>query len=179
MPQIETLYKQSLAHLQLLQDKKNLISTFENKYICPICLRKFSAEQFDKLSLEDAPQASLGGRKIAITCKCCNNNCGHNIDNHLVRFITLLDQKDFIEGSDRQVRIFRNNDVINAILKVNENKDLTLKIPRKMNVPQLFESVVDLQEGDIIDIQNKKLGIDIRNVSAAILKNTYITRWLN
>lgn len=173
MPQIVTLYKQYLAHLQLLQDKK-FISNFEDKYICPICLQTFSKEQLDKLSLEDAPQASLGGHRIAITCKYCNNNCGSEIDYQLINYITKLDQRDFIERSDRDVKIFKKEEVVNAILKVNSNKELTLRIPRKINKPQLFESIIGLKEGEIIDIQNKQLRVDIRNVSAAILKNAYI-----
>lgn len=43
---------------------KNGLIERTGEYICPICLNSFNKEQLNKLSMEDAPQASLGGRKL-------------------------------------------------------------------------------------------------------------------
>lgn len=174
MPQIETLYDKYTTHLELLRNE-NILTIENNDYICPICLRKFPKEHIDGLSLEDAPQYSLGGRKIAITCKECNNSCGHIIDNHLVRFLTRLDEIDFVEGSNRRIEILDNDRKINADLEVGNNKELKILLPKKINNPKwLQEHIDDIKEGNIIDIKNKEMDIDIKKVSTAILKNAYI-----
>ena len=88
MPNIDNVFSIYAGQLELLRQNGLIERTGE--YICPICLNSFNKEQLNKLSMEDAPQASLGGKKIAITCKKCNNTCGHETDIHLVNFITYL-----------------------------------------------------------------------------------------
>lgn len=170
MPQIEPLYNKFITHIELLRNA-NILTEMDNDYICPICLRKFSKEQISALSLEDAPQDSLGGHKIAITCKDCNNSCGHNIDIHLVNFLKRLDEVDFVEGSTRRIEIPNNGKKINAMLEVGNNKELKVILPQKINNPQwLQEHINNVKEGDIIDIKNQRLDIDMKKVSTAILK---------
>lgn len=54
-------------------------------YLCPLCEDEFSREDFraDKLTAEDVPPKSVGGRRIVLTCKPCNHNQGSKIDSHL------------------------------------------------------------------------------------------------
>ena len=153
----------------------NILTEIDNDYICPICLRKFSKEQISALSLEDAPQDSLGGHKIAITCKDCNNSCGYDVDIHLVNFLKRLDEIDFIEGSTRRIVIPDNGKKINAILEVGINKELKVILPQKINNPQwLQEHINNIKKGDVIDIKNQRVDIDMKKASTAILKNAYI-----
>lgn len=174
MPQIESLYNKYITHIEILRNA-NILTEMNNDYICPICLRKFSKEQISALSLEDAPQDSLGGHKIAITCKDCNNSCGHNIDIHLVNFLKRLDEIDFVEGSTRRIEIPDNGRKINAMLEVGNNKELKVILPQKINNPQwLQEHINNIKEGNVIDIKNQKVDIDMKKVSTAILKNAYI-----
>jgi hypothetical protein len=93
---------------QLLLLKENKIISncfqFDNPYLCPICLREFSEQHLtpskeNYLTLEDAPPDSLGGSKIALTCKECNNTCGHTIDWHLTEAINYKDSQAFYKGS--------------------------------------------------------------------------------
>lgn len=174
MPQIEPLYDRFIIHQKLLCDEQ-IIDEFSNDYICPICLRRFTVSQISDLSLEDAPQASLGGRKIAITCKECNNTSGHNIDIHLANFLKRLDEIDFIEGSNRRIKIMNDKRVINADLEVGPNQELKVLLPKKINNPEWFqEHIANTNEGDIIDITNQHIDLDLKKVSTAILKNAYI-----
>jgi hypothetical protein len=74
--------------------------------LCPICLMEFTDTDLQNnssnfLTLEDAPPHSLGGGKIALTCKRCNSGCGHNIDNHLTEIIRAIDASYFYKGSQR------------------------------------------------------------------------------
>lgn len=60
----------------------------EDTYICPLCLRPFDINKIrdrisEHLSLEDIPQKALGGNPLLLTCKECNNRCGHEIDHYL------------------------------------------------------------------------------------------------
>lgn len=179
MPQIKPLYNKYITHIELLRNA-NILTEIDNDYICPICLRKFSKEQISALSLEDAPQDSLGGYKIAITCKDCNNSCGHNIDIHLVNFIKRLDEIDFIKGSTRRIVIPDNGRNINAMLEVGNNKELRVILPQKINNPQwLQEHISNIKEGDVINIKNQRVNIDMKKVSTAILKNAYIILFSN
>lgn len=114
MPNIDNVFSIYAGQLELLRQNGLIERTGE--YICPICLNSFNKEQLNKLSMEDAPQASLGGKKIAITCKKCNNTCGHETDIHLVNFITYLEEQEFLPGSNRRVKIFDDETTINANL---------------------------------------------------------------
>lgn len=173
MPQIDTLFSNFASHLDLL--RKEGLTTGEGEYICPICLSKFDKTQIKELSLEDAPQASLGGTKIAITCKKCNNTCGHEIDSHLTNFIKYIEEKEFLPGSDRRVKIFNDEKIVNATLEVGNSSELKMVIPNKINNPAILSNHISkIKEGTIIDIQNNPLKIDMKKVSVAILKNAYI-----
>ena len=67
----KSFFEKSKKQLNILNKKGWLanISSYNNEYICPLCLNKFTAEQMDELSQEDAPQDKLGGKRIALTCK--------------------------------------------------------------------------------------------------------------
>lgn len=51
-------------------------------YPCPICLELFPRDALDdgRLTAEDVPLRSLGGRPLLLTCKSCNNTSGTTID---------------------------------------------------------------------------------------------------
>lgn len=155
MPQIETIFNKFTTQLDILRDNK--IMEIDGDYICPICLKKFKEEQLEELSLEDAPQYSLGGSKIAITCKKCNNYCGHKIDSHLINYLKYLDQKDFVPGSDRRIKVYENDRILNARLEVSDNQEMKIILPDKINDPKKLEKhITNTTTGDIIDIENDK-----------------------
>ncbi|WP_394368459.1 HNH endonuclease [Adhaeribacter radiodurans] len=85
---------------------------FSKTYICPICLIKFSEEALSEkvknnLTLEDAPPKSLGGSQIALTCKKCNNTCGHKVDFHLSVRLRELDERAFKPNTTQRVTLAR------------------------------------------------------------------------
>lgn len=51
-------------------------------YPCPICLTPFTRDALEdgRLTAEDVPPKSLGGRPWLLTCKTCNNLAGMSID---------------------------------------------------------------------------------------------------
>lgn len=68
----------------------------DERYKCPLCMQSFSDDEVVKnLTEEDVPQASLGGKRIALTCRSCNSTCGHSIDINLLNVIVCFEQKKF------------------------------------------------------------------------------------
>ena len=87
------LYRDQLSILHSM----NLFRQYDG-YICPFCLNRFNEDNVAALSLEDAPQEALGGSKVALTCKKCNNTMGGLIDCHLVNYIEAIECRQFPEG---------------------------------------------------------------------------------
>lgn len=64
------------------------ITNTTDGYICPICIRIFSKQDLEQdrqnpLTLEHIEPDAIGGNKLVLTCKECNNNAGILIDKHL------------------------------------------------------------------------------------------------
>ena len=62
-------------------------------YVCPQCLNAFpeSALLAGWLTQEHVPPESVGGKKIVLTCKNCNNTAGHSTDADMRREADILD----------------------------------------------------------------------------------------
>lgn len=69
-----------LGHLEALPET-------EEYYACPCCLVAYerSAVVEGILTDEHVPPKKLGGRAMALTCKPCNNEAGHEFDAHAVQ----------------------------------------------------------------------------------------------
>lgn len=130
MPQIETLFNIAATNLQLLRDNE-LQPREDSDFICPICLKPFKRADMGLLSMEDAPQASLGGKKIAVTCKICNNTCGNQSDVHLANFITYLENKENLPGTKKQVEFLDNGHIIRGSVEVGDNRELSMILSKK------------------------------------------------
>lgn len=80
-------------------------------YLCPLCMNVFNEnEVMTILTEEDVPQCSLGGKRIALTCRKCNSTCGSEIDIQPKKgFLHLLIQ-DYVTSyliPDMQVNLMR------------------------------------------------------------------------
>ena len=71
-------------------------------YVCPICLHAFAepALALGLITREDVPPKSVGGRKLALTCRRCNSEGGHEVDAHARREADLY---DFTAGDLRAI----------------------------------------------------------------------------
>ena len=60
---------------------------WEHFYVCPLCLHAFNEEALTsrQLTLEHVPPQSVGGTRLALTCKACNSGSGAQVDNHMKR----------------------------------------------------------------------------------------------
>ena len=148
-----------------------------SEYICPFCLR--TIQDNNLISLEDAPQDSLGGSKIALTCKECNNKYGETIDCHLVNYITDREDGKFPVGMNRPF-VFHDKKSgvdVQGQIEIGANGEMSMILPEKVNNPKkLAATIKDLQIGDIVDAEmrvnlNKRIP---RNIAAAHIKNAYV-----
>lgn len=177
MPQMDKLlyYNRCIKNLSILRDANS--TSLHLNYVCPLCMKSFPSEVAKtELTEEDVPQKSLGGQRITLTCKQCNNICGSNIDIHLLETIKGIEQRAFLPGTDRKVTVQNVKERLFATLKVGENKDMLLNIDTKHNNPKAWVLYRDniLLENSVIDLQDAPLKQDIRRFSAAILKNAYL-----
>lgn len=175
MADISKMFDAYNRHLSIIRELG--ITDRIDDYICPICLQGFRKEDILKLSLEDAPQEKLGGSKIAITCKHCNNTCGNTIDFHLVNYINLMERRLFLPGSDRKVGITNlgKGKPIEAALKVYNRDEMDLVIHNDYYNSESYKERLDsIVKDTIIMVQDKPIKLNTKYVSAAIIKNAYI-----
>ena len=164
-------YKNQLAILNEIGAK------LPSEYVCPFCLQAIS--DYKLISLEDAPQDSLGGSKIALTCRDCNNRYGETIDCHLVNFIVDLEDGKFPAGMKRSF-IFHDKKRgrnVQGQIEVRTDGTISMILPEKVNDPKTLEATIkELTTNDVIDAEmrvnrNKRIP---QNIVAALIKNAYV-----
>lgn len=103
--------------------------------LCPICLDKFYIDDIKNkvLTLEDVPQKSLGGKKILLTCKTCNNIAGTKYENDLKLFVNQR-----IGSKSRYIAKFKDR-IINGDYNQHTNE---IELSPKNNDPKLLSEFV-------------------------------------
>ncbi|MGN1220702.1 MAG: HNH endonuclease [Candidatus Cryptobacteroides sp.] len=97
-------YNRAVKNLLITRDANSTSLSLD--YVCPLCMKSFPLEVAKvELTEEDVPQKSIGGHRITLTCKQCNNRCGSTIDAHLLETIKGIEQRAYLPGTDRKVTI--------------------------------------------------------------------------
>jgi hypothetical protein len=179
----QILFDKLSSQLRLLKDN-GLISVdlkYDKTYICPICLNQFSEADLDCttskncLTEEDAPPDSLGGSRIALTCKKCNSECGHKIDFHLKELIEKEENSKFVKGSIQTGTIDFNGNPITVQMTSDGGGKLQALHDEKRNNPSVSkEFIKSIKSGKLIDFRPKKSRVDGKKVNYALLKTNYI-----
>ena len=75
---------------------------FEQFYVCPICLHAFdeAALVHGTVTREHAPPESVGGTRVALTCRRCNSDGGSEADSDMRREADIL---GFANGALREI----------------------------------------------------------------------------
>ena len=121
-------YSKQLETLSF-QTEEGEIFYLEDYYICPLCLKTFnlidlSEEEKDILSLEDIPPKALGGKATLVTCKTCNNTCGHKVDSFLTNELEYRFGEKKRSSDGQRVILSTGENKTNAILSIGKEKDL-------------------------------------------------------
>ena len=150
---------------------------FHSEYLCPFCKRYISDPA--QISREDAPQDALGGKKLALTCKDCNNTYGHTIDCHLINFITDSEDRLRPAGMNRRF-VFHDKErghEFRGQLEVLPGGEMRMVLPKQINDPTILGAEIhDLSVNDVVIAEmatNKEKRIP-QNIAAAMLKNAYV-----
>jgi len=169
-------------HLSMLIEKGNL-GDFKLKdgksYICPICLNQFSekdikADSKNMLTLEDSPPDSLGGKKIALTCKECNSTCGHNIDFHIQERMLELDSQEFLQNSIQRVKTTIEGVILNSEIRVKENKIEVVFSEKNNNPEKTKEYLKKVLPNQSVIVEQKPSRVNSEKFQIALLKSAYV-----
>lgn len=157
----------------LIEDKYHVLKDF---YICPICLSKYDKiDGENPLTLEDAPQKSIGGSTNTLTCKKCNNEAGFKIDHHLVNRLIDLDNSKFLPNTEVAIKTEINGILYNATLKIDEKGVMKVFHSKKNNNPRTLEkNIPELKKDKIVDFNFLRKKIIPDNLDYAVLKTAYI-----
>lgn len=149
------------------------------RYMCPFCLRYFYDSTL--ISREDAPQDSLGGSKIALTCKECNNKYGWQIDCHLINSIIIDEESELPENLESNIEIISQSckgKTIRAIIK-DEGDTLGFYLLPDKNDPKVLDAewkMLESEEGKEVVFSFPRITKKVMrgNREAALLKNAYV-----
>lgn len=177
------LFDKFSNQLALLKEN-NLIDLelkYDRTYICPICLDQFSEKDLSTklianyLTEEDAPPASLGGKRIALTCKKCNSEAGHKIDYQLKELIIHEENSNFVKGTVQKGYYEFEGKTVTVELKSEGNGKLIATHNEKLNNPSILRSFIkSIKKDGIISFRPKKSKLDGKKVNYAFLKTNYI-----
>jgi hypothetical protein len=171
----QAIFDKYLANRNLLIEHK-LGEGEKNIYICPICAKTHKTiDEEDPLTLEDAPPKSLGGKANTLTCKTCNNTCGHTIDFHLTERLKELDSAKFLPNTETRVKIKIGEEFLNGIVSIDENGKMTISHSDKNNNPvKLDDKMIGLKDGELVDLSFLKTRVIPEKLEYALLKTGYL-----
>ncbi len=175
-------YSYQLYGLQIqgLLPLKHQHLKFEKTYICPVCLNHFSPDDLEThlcnfLTLEDAPQKSLGGKSNTLTCKQCNNTCGREIDFHLVERMFEQDRRKFLPNTKGKIKFILDGKEVHGEFSVDKNGKITVIHSKKNNHPEKSKNFIEnTGKGSIVTIEHKPSRVDVNRLEIALLKTAYI-----
>lgn len=181
-----SLFKRFSGQLLLLKAYGHIDRVFKyaDPYLCPICLREFSEDHLDEkkysnfLTAEDAPPAALGGAKIALTCRECNNSCGQEIDCHLSNVLRAIDDSFFYKGTKQNATIEFENKKLTVELESLGDGALAAYHRVKYNNPTLLDNfmygIKNKTVGPILNIIPPARKVDPKRINYALIKTNYI-----
>lgn len=163
-------YKENLNFLVA----NGFLSKTTNTYLCPICLNPYKKiDSKNPLTLEDAPPKKLGGKANTLTCKKCNNNCGSEIDSHLIERLREIDKTKFFVNSKTKIELEIEGEIIRSEIIINENGKQKFTASTKNNNPNLLKEKMQFgKKIQKINISRKPIIRD--NLEYALLKTAYL-----
>lgn len=157
---------------------------YPDPYLCPVCLREFSEDHLDEtkyanfLTAEDAPPDTLGGSKVALTCRECNNGCGVEIDWHLAEALRSVDDSRFYPGSTFNATTEFEGRKVTVVLEALGGGLLKAYHRIKHNNPVLLERFIygirNKTIGTILQIQPPVRRFLEERIIYALIKTNYI-----
>ena len=159
---------------------KDINLKFEKTYICPICMEQFSEEALNQnfknpLTLEDAPPKSLGGKANILTCKSCNNTCGHKIDFHLTERMRELDHLHLLPNTEFNAKFEQNGKTVQGTIKIDRDGTMQAIHKNKTNNPiNLSTYIKSISKKRRINLNFLESKFDPFKLQLALLKTGFL-----
>lgn len=170
----KSIFDRYVANLNVLVEYE-LIDAQKDIYICPICLEKHDKLDLpNPLTLEDAPPKSLGGNANILTCKRCNNTCGHEIDFHLTQRFRDLDKKKLLPNSKFDIKFEIDNTLIRGQLEIDALGNQKFTSSLKNNNPKVLDEIMKNALGKKFSPEIVPGKVDNQRIELAILKTAYL-----
>jgi transcription elongation factor Elf1 len=153
---------------------------YDRTYICPICTDQFSVDALNQnvknpLTLEDAPPKSLGGKANILTCKSCNNSCGHKIDYHLTERMRELDRSQFLPKTEFNAKFEQDGTMVQGTIRIEEDGKITAIHKNKTNHPSKLAAYIKSVLPDrIINLTFLKTQVEPFKLQLALLKTGFL-----
>ncbi|MEA2096513.1 MAG: HNH endonuclease [Candidatus Cloacimonadota bacterium] len=157
-----------------------------SSYICPICGNLFDRNsiQSKRLTAEDVPPKSIGGRQMILTCKRCNNDLGSKLDSQIKNYQNFIKSVKTISTGKghltHKVKYQVNGYEANAICKMNNSK-ININFQKKINNPINITRINEFLESQTKSENNgfefnisPNSRFHIRYFDIALLKNAYL-----
>jgi hypothetical protein len=110
-----------------------------------------------------------------LTCKSCNNTCGHNIDFHLTERLRELDSTKFLPNTETKVNIKVGDELFNGTVSVDENGKMSMYHSKRNNHPiKLEEKMIGLKGENLVDLNFLKTRVIPEKLEYALLKSGYL-----
>lgn len=197
----EILFNIYSENFKFIKENSNLKDKFEKDFgcYCPICLTYFEKSdlnnEINPLTIEHNPPQSLGGKSSVLTCKKCNSEAGHKIDNEILTVLREIDAINFKPNSEIKTKFFNDStegNGVNAKIKIEDNGTFIINIDTKNNNPathkKFFESEIHEYKSPIFSTDftetgwSKKLSFNFekpnkrneRLASISLLKIAYL-----
>lgn len=151
----EVLFNIYSKHFDFIRENSSLKDTFEKGFgfYCPICINYFEKEDIhdtiNPLTIEHNPPKSLGGKSSIITCKKCNSQAGHKIDNEVLKTLLEIDSYNFKPNSEIRTKFYNDSTDgkgINGKIKIENAGEFVINIDSKNNNPELYKKFVESEE---------------------------------
>lgn len=152
---------------------------FDQTFICPICLNQFSEKSLDQsvenpLTLEDVPPKSLGGKANILTCKKCNNTCGHVLDKHLTERMIELDIHGFLPDVEFPAKFEIDGKIVQGLIKIDSNGKMTAFHMNKNNNPVKLKDYIHAVKNAAFELHIPPKNVNPNNLQLALLKIGYL-----
>ncbi|WP_308994032.1 HNH endonuclease [Mariniflexile litorale] len=166
----EILFKIYSENFKFIKENSSLKDKFDKDFgcFCPICLDYFEkADLFDKinpLTIEHNPPQSLGGKSSVLTCKKCNSEAGHKIDDEILTALKEIDTLNFKPNSEIKTQFFNDSTEgkgVNAKIKIQDDGQFIINIDTKNNNPKIHKKFFD---SEVREYKSPLFSNDIREI---------------
>lgn len=127
---------------QMFERGADALKKFEVKiktYVCPICTSRYYSYDPKILTLEHVPAEKLGGNKLLLTCKDCNNQAGSKLQSHQIQ--KEKQERFWLQDLDEHINLElkTNSGILRGVVQGKKTNPPTFKIDNNRIDPKTLD----------------------------------------